>query len=166
MSGLTSKHDTRSEPVSGLTQAAGSASAEHHRFAKVAKSIRLTLLLRHLHEIRWHKSPKNVGLKTALDAEEMGLVESRGELRSRTYRLSAAGCQFVALLPRNLERHDPPEAIPSPGAVLAATACATRRAGGPGSPPMGIVMVPPACLQNGTLARLPGLTLLPTMMKP
>ena len=57
-----------------------------------AKQIRLNLLLNHLQTGRWRKLPAQVGLKTALVAEDLGLVESRGDdLRARSYRLTAAG---------------------------------------------------------------------------
>jgi hypothetical protein len=58
--------------------------------------VRLLLLLAHLRPSRWRKTPVNVGLKTGLIAEEMGLVVSRGEIRTRTYRLTAAGIAFLA----------------------------------------------------------------------
>jgi hypothetical protein len=56
---------------------------------KGAKQIRLNLLLNHLQKGRWRKLPNQVGLKTALVAEDLGLIESRGDdLRARTYRLT------------------------------------------------------------------------------
>jgi hypothetical protein len=58
--------------------------------------VRLLLLLAHLRPSRWRKTPANVGLKTGLIAEQMGLVVSRGEIRTRTYRLTAAGIAFLA----------------------------------------------------------------------
>lgn len=60
-------------------------------------SVRINLLLLHLRSGRWRAAPKNVGLKTGLTAEEMGLVEARGELRRRTYRLTAAGKDYMML---------------------------------------------------------------------
>jgi hypothetical protein len=44
-----------------------------------AKQVRLTLLLNHLRKGRWRKLPSRVGLKTALVAVELGLIEARGE---------------------------------------------------------------------------------------
>jgi hypothetical protein len=61
-----------------------------------AKQIRLNLLLNHLQKGRWRKLPYQVGLKTALVAEDLGLVESKGDdLRARTYRLTAAGRTYL-----------------------------------------------------------------------
>jgi hypothetical protein len=57
-----------------------------------AKQVRLKLLLDHLRKGRWRKLPKQVGLKTALVAEELGLIEAKGnDLRARTYRLTPDG---------------------------------------------------------------------------
>lgn len=57
-----------------------------------AKQVRLKLLLDHLRKGRWRKLPKQVGLKTALVAEELGLIEAKGDdLRARSYRLTAFG---------------------------------------------------------------------------
>jgi hypothetical protein len=61
------------------------------------RQLRLRLLLSHLRKSRWRKTPPNVGLKTALLAEEMGLIVSRGEILSRSYRLTAAGVAFLAV---------------------------------------------------------------------
>lgn len=62
----------------------------------VAPQIRLNLLLMHLRSGRWRTPPSNVGLKTGLTALELGLVEAKGDLRSRSYRLTAAGAAYVA----------------------------------------------------------------------
>jgi len=63
-----------------------------------AKQIRLNLLLNHLHKGRWRKLPAQVGLKTALVAEDLGLIESRGEnLRARSYRLTSDGSAYLRL---------------------------------------------------------------------
>ena len=57
-----------------------------------AGHVRLNLLLNHLRKERWRKLPPQVGLKTALVAQDLGLIESRGDdLRTRSYRLTAAG---------------------------------------------------------------------------
>lgn len=57
-----------------------------------AKQIRLNLLLNHLQTGRWRKLPTRVGLKTALVALDLGLIESRGDdLRTRSYRLTQVG---------------------------------------------------------------------------
>ncbi|MEZ2223535.1 hypothetical protein [Rhizobium sp. RCC_161_2] len=64
---------------------------------KGAKQIRLNLLLDHLQKGRWRKLPNQVGLKTALIAEDLGLVESKGtDLRARLYRLTAAGKTYLS----------------------------------------------------------------------
>jgi hypothetical protein len=61
-----------------------------------AKQIRLNLLLNHLQKGRWCKLPDQVGLKTALVAEDLGLIESKGEdFRARLYRLTAAGKTYL-----------------------------------------------------------------------
>jgi hypothetical protein len=61
-----------------------------------AKQIRLKLLLNHLRKGRWRKLPAQVGLKTALVAEELGLIEARGEdLRARSYRLTVNGRSYM-----------------------------------------------------------------------
>jgi len=61
-----------------------------------AKQVRLTLLLNHLRKGRWRKLPKQVGLKTALVAEELGLIEARGDdLRARSYRLTTNGSTYL-----------------------------------------------------------------------
>jgi hypothetical protein len=61
------------------------------------KQIRLNLLLNHLQKGRWRKLPNQVGLKTALVAEDLGLVEAKGDdLRTRTYRLTAAGKTYLS----------------------------------------------------------------------
>lgn len=62
-----------------------------------AKQVRLTLLLNHLRKGRWRKLPKQVGLKTALVAEELGLIEAKGEdLRARSYRLTPDGTTYLS----------------------------------------------------------------------
>jgi hypothetical protein len=64
---------------------------------KGAKQIRLNLLLNHLQKGRWRKLPNQVGLKTALVAEDLGLVESKGDdFRARTYRLTAVGRTYLS----------------------------------------------------------------------
>ena len=64
-----------------------------------AKQVRLKLLLDHLRKGRWRKLPKQVGLKTALIAEELGLIEARGEdLRARSYRLTMNGIASGGIL--------------------------------------------------------------------
>lgn len=61
-----------------------------------AKQVRLKLLLNHLRMGRWRKLPKQVGLKTALVAEELGLIEAKGEdLRARSYRLTLGGSAYL-----------------------------------------------------------------------
>ena len=61
-----------------------------------AKQVRLTLLLNHLRKGRWRKLPKQVGLKTALVAEELGLIEAKGDdLRARSYRLTTNGSTYL-----------------------------------------------------------------------
>jgi len=61
-----------------------------------AKQVRLKLLLNHLRKGRWRKLPAQVGLKTALVAEELGLIEARGEdLRARSYRLTTIGRSYM-----------------------------------------------------------------------
>jgi hypothetical protein len=61
-----------------------------------AKQVRLRLLLNHLRKGRWRKLPAQVGLKTALVAEELGLIEARGEdLRARSYRLTVNGRSYM-----------------------------------------------------------------------
>jgi hypothetical protein len=61
-----------------------------------AKQIRLDLLLNHLQKGRWRKLPNQVGLKTALIAQDLGLIEARGDdLRQRTYRLTAVGGAYL-----------------------------------------------------------------------
>jgi crotonobetainyl-CoA:carnitine CoA-transferase CaiB-like acyl-CoA transferase len=58
--------------------------------------VRLKLLLSHLRKGRWRKLPAQVGLKTALVAEELGLIEARGEdLRARSYRLTVNGSTYL-----------------------------------------------------------------------
>jgi hypothetical protein len=44
-----------------------------------AKQVRLRLLLNRLRKERWRKLPKQVGLKTALVAVELGLIETKGD---------------------------------------------------------------------------------------
>jgi hypothetical protein len=62
----------------------------------LAKQVRLRLLLNHLRKGRWRKLPAQVGLKTALVAEELGLIEARGEdLRARSYRLTVNGRSYM-----------------------------------------------------------------------
>lgn len=54
--------------------------------------VRLNLLFNHLRKGRWRKLPAQVGLKTALVAQDLGLIVSKGDdLRTRSYRLTAAG---------------------------------------------------------------------------
>ncbi|ACS60558.1 MULTISPECIES: hypothetical protein [Rhizobium] len=61
-----------------------------------AKQVRLKLLLDHLRKGRWRKLPKQVGLKTALVAEELGLIEAKGDdLRARSYRLTVGGSAYL-----------------------------------------------------------------------
>ena len=61
-----------------------------------AKQVRLTLLLDHLRKGRWRKLPKQVGLKTALVALELGLIEAKGDdLRARSYRLRPNGSAYL-----------------------------------------------------------------------
>jgi hypothetical protein len=61
-----------------------------------AKQIRLNLLLNHLQKGRWRKLPDRVGLKTALIAQDLGLIEARGDdLRQRAYRLTAVGDAYL-----------------------------------------------------------------------
>ena len=61
-----------------------------------AKQIRLDLLLNHLQKGRWRKLPNQVGLKTALIAQDLGLIEARGDdLRQRAYRLTMAGNDYL-----------------------------------------------------------------------
>jgi len=61
-----------------------------------AKQVRLKLLLNHLRVGRWRKLPKQVGLKTALVAVELGLIESKGDdLRTRSYRLTSGGFAYL-----------------------------------------------------------------------
>ena len=61
-----------------------------------AKQVRLTLLLDHLRKGRWRKLPKQVGLKTALVAVELGLIEAKGDdLRARSYRLTSNGSVYL-----------------------------------------------------------------------
>jgi len=61
-----------------------------------AKQVRLRLLLNHLRKGYWRKLPKQVGLKTALVAVELGLTEARGEdLRARSYRLTMNGRSYI-----------------------------------------------------------------------
>lgn len=63
---------------------------------KGAKQIRLKLLLNHLQKGRWRTLPHQVGLKTALVAQDLGLIEFRGDdLRTRTYRLTSGGRAYV-----------------------------------------------------------------------
>jgi hypothetical protein len=64
-----------------------------------AKQIRLNLLLNHLQKGRWRNLPNQVGLKTALVAQDLGLIESRGDdLRARTYRLTSGGRAYLLRL--------------------------------------------------------------------
>lgn len=61
-----------------------------------AKQVRLTLLLNHLRKGRWRKLPAQVGLKTALVAMELGLIEAKGDdLRARSYRLTSNGSAYL-----------------------------------------------------------------------
>ncbi|MFP3547399.1 hypothetical protein SB748_28750, partial [Rhizobium sp. SIMBA_035] len=61
-----------------------------------AKQVRLKLLLDHLRQGRWRKLPNQVGLKTALIAVELGLIEAKGEdLRARTYRVTRDGSAYL-----------------------------------------------------------------------
>lgn len=61
-----------------------------------AKQVRLKLLLDHLRQGRWRKLPKQVGLKTALVAVELGLIEGKGDdLRARSYRLTMNGRSYM-----------------------------------------------------------------------
>ena len=61
-----------------------------------AKQVRLRLLLNHLRKGYWRKLPAQVGLKTALVAVELGLIEARGEdLRARSYRLTMNGRSYI-----------------------------------------------------------------------
>jgi len=61
-----------------------------------AKQIRLDLLLNHLQKGRWRKLPNQVGLKTALIAQDLGLIEARGDdLRQRTYGLTSDGGAYL-----------------------------------------------------------------------
>jgi hypothetical protein len=165
MNAPTSKGNRQSAFGLGASTPAWS-TAEDHGPTKSRISVRLSLLLRHLHETRWRKSPRNAGLKTAFAAEAMGLIEVRGELRSRTYRLTAAGRHYVNLLP-DLPRGQGASAIASTqSAVLRTTARPASPAKEPGSAPVPIIVAPLACLQNGTIARLPGLTAHATKMQP
>jgi hypothetical protein len=54
-----------------------------------------------IHEFRWdRKLPNQVGLKTALVAEDLGLIESKGDdLRARTYRLISGGSAYLLRRP-------------------------------------------------------------------
>jgi hypothetical protein len=62
-----------------------------------AKQVRLSLLLNHLEKGRWRKLPNQVGLKTALVAEDLGLVESKGDdLKARSYRLTSGGSAYLS----------------------------------------------------------------------
>jgi hypothetical protein len=61
-----------------------------------SKQIRLDLLVNHLQKGRWRKLPSQVGLKTALIAQDLGLIEARGDdLRQRAYRLTAVGHAYL-----------------------------------------------------------------------
>jgi hypothetical protein len=58
-------------------------------------STRLLGLLSHLVSTRFKSLPKGVGLKTALQARELGFIEfDRGDLRSAKYRLTEIGLAY------------------------------------------------------------------------
>ncbi len=61
-----------------------------------SKQIRLGLLVNHLQKGRWRKLPSHVGLKTALIAQDLELIEARGDdLRQRAYRLTPVGHAYL-----------------------------------------------------------------------
>jgi len=61
---------------------------------KAKPNLRLRKLLEHLDFLEWKRRPKHTGQKTAFVAEELDLVDVRGGLKNRTYRLTDAGVQM------------------------------------------------------------------------
>jgi hypothetical protein len=55
---------------------------------------RLLLLLRHLSSESFGAVPSGTGLKTAIVAREMGLIEWEGTKLDWTYRLTEAGLRY------------------------------------------------------------------------
>lgn len=60
---------------------------------KMNHTERLGLLLRHLVEDQFRSAPTGVGLKTAINARENGLVEIDFQGRNAFYRLTEAGAK-------------------------------------------------------------------------
>jgi hypothetical protein len=56
----------------------------------------VTMLIQHLDFLEWRRRPKHVGQKTAFSAEELDLIEARGGIHDRTYRLTNAGLRLRA----------------------------------------------------------------------
>jgi hypothetical protein len=57
-------------------------------------SARHLALLRHLTSTTWRRPPRGVGLKTMLQARELGLIEMTGELCASKCRLTPEGLAF------------------------------------------------------------------------
>lgn len=64
-------------------------------------SVRSGILVGHLSKTR--EAPNNVGLKITLIAEERGLVESKGDIAVRRYRLTNAGLRYLGRLVLHVE---------------------------------------------------------------
>jgi DNA-binding PadR family transcriptional regulator len=63
----------------------------------------LQTLIDHLDTVEFRVCPHGVGLKTAIRARELGLVEFKGEERGRwTYRLTPRGWDYKASLMREV----------------------------------------------------------------
>jgi hypothetical protein len=55
---------------------------------------RLLLLLGHLSQTSYRPSPKGSGLKTAITAREMGLIEWQARTPNLEFRLTTAGLRY------------------------------------------------------------------------
>lgn len=63
---------------------------------------RLQTLIDHLDADQFRVCPPGVGLKTAIEARELGLVEFKEERGRWSYRLTQRGCEYKASLMRSV----------------------------------------------------------------
>lgn len=72
---------------------------------KMGPAKRLQTLIDYLDTDQFRVCPQGVGLKTAIQARELGLVEFREEGGRWTYRLTTRGCEYKASVERAIVGH-------------------------------------------------------------